>query len=46
MKKTYMNPKMEVVRIETQQMLALSTSGSTNEESGNLARELNEFEGF
>ena len=46
MKKTYKNPKMEVVKIETQQMLALSQAGSTDATSGNLARPLDEFEGF
>jgi len=43
MKKTYCKPTLEVVKIETQQMLALSTQSGTNESSGNLAPEFNEY---
>ena len=42
MKKTYKNPEMTVVKIQTAQMLASSPGygGETEEESGNLAPEL------
>ena len=48
MKKTYMIPDMEIIKIQTQKMLAesLRYDGTTDDESGNLARELVEFEGF
>lgn len=39
MKKTYSKPTLEVVKMQTQQMLALSTNGSTDLTSGNLAPE-------
>jgi len=40
MKKTYKKPQMEVVKIQTGQMLASSPGygGNTNETSGNYAR--------
>ena len=39
MKKTYKNPTMVVVKIQTQHMIAMSTLGTTNATSGNLGRE-------
>ena len=41
MKKTYINPTMTIVKIQTAQMLAASPGygGSTTETSGNLSRE-------
>ena len=44
MKKIYINPTMSVVRIQTQQMIATSTSnppisGTTDQESDLLSRE-------
>ena len=38
MKKTYQIPEMKVVKIHTQQMIAMSYGGTTNEKSGNLSR--------
>jgi len=49
MKKTYKNPEMEVVKIETQQMLAASDQvGIGNDYNGGTiqARQLDGFEGF
>ena len=45
MKKTYQNPEIKVVKIETAQMIATSPGygNETEEMEGNLARELNEF---
>ncbi len=43
MKKTYMTPAIEVIRIATQHMIAGSgpgVSGTTNQESDLLSREL------
>ena len=41
MKKTYKNPELQVVKIQTQQMLASSPGygNNTTETSGNLVRE-------
>ncbi len=42
MKKTYINPTMTIVKIQTAQMLAASEpgyGGNTTETSGNLSRE-------
>ena len=48
MKKTYINPEMQVMKIEVSTMLAASPGygGSTDATEGNAARELLEFEGF
>lgn len=45
MKKTYQNPEIKVVKIETAQMIATSPGygNSTNEVSGNLAPEFNDY---
>jgi len=40
MKKKYANPSMDVVEIKTQQILMMSTLGSTNAADGNLSRDL------
>ena len=40
MKKTYNIPSMEIVEIKTQQILMMSTLGTTDVTSGNLAPEL------
>jgi len=37
MKKTYLNPELEIVKIQTVGMLALSAGGSTGNESDLLA---------
>lgn len=39
MKKTYINPEMEIVKIETQQIIAASVDLSTEEVPGGLGRE-------
>ena len=39
MKKTYMIPTLEVVKIQPAQFIAMSTLGTTEEVSGNLGRE-------
>jgi hypothetical protein len=41
MKKTYINPTMTIVKIQTAQMIAASPNygGTTTETSGNLSRE-------
>ena len=40
MKKTYKNPTMVVVKIQTrQQIMSMSTLGTTDATSGNLGRE-------
>ena len=39
MKKTYKNPTMVVVKIQTQHMIAISTLGTTDATSGNLGRD-------
>ena len=39
MKKTYINPSLEIINEETQQFMMLSTLGTTEETSGNLGRE-------
>ena len=40
MKKTYQNPTLEVVRVETQQMLALSKGDEYNSSDVTYSREL------
>ncbi|MBP3287463.1 MAG: hypothetical protein J6M15_11095 [Prevotella sp.] len=40
MKKRYINPEMEVVKLETQQIIAASVGLSTDEVNGGLSREL------
>ena len=40
MKKTYQNPTLEVVRVETQQMLALSKGDEFNSGDVTYSREL------
>ena len=42
MKKTYIIPTMDIVKVQTTQMMASSPvyGGSTNEISGNLSREI------
>ncbi len=40
MKKTYINPAIEVVKMNVQQNMMLVASGTTNETSGNLSREI------
>ena len=40
MKKTYQNPTLEVVRVETQQMLALSKGDAYNSSDVTYSREL------
>ena len=47
MKKTYINPKMEIVKIATQQMLAgsgLGISGSTNNTGDLLSRDCDDWD--
>ncbi len=45
MKKTYNNPTMEVVKIQTQQMLAGSPNGAHNEVgSGSILSHSNDFD--
>ncbi|MBR1505503.1 MAG: hypothetical protein IJ614_05290 [Prevotella sp.] len=48
MKKTYIYPEMQVMKIEVSPMLAASPGygESTDATEGNAARELLEFEGF
>ncbi len=38
MKKTYQYPTIKDLKIESEEMIAMSTSGSSNETSGNLSR--------
>ena len=40
MKQTYNNPSMEIIEINIQQILMMSTLGTTDATSGNLAPEL------
>ena len=40
MKKTYINPEMEIVKIETQQIIAASVGLNNEEVSGGLSRDL------
>ena len=40
MKKTYMTPAIEVVKMNVQGNMMLVASGNTNETSGNLSREV------
>ncbi|MBP1541431.1 MAG: hypothetical protein ILA25_04600 [Prevotella sp.] len=46
MKKTYINPEMNIVKIQTAQMIAASPGygGNTNATSGNLSRRGDFFE--
>ena len=39
MKKTYMTPTFQVVKIQPAQFIAMSTLGTTERTSGNLGRE-------
>ena len=39
MKKTYMNPTLEVVKIQPAQFIAISTLGTTEAFNGNLGQE-------
>lgn len=40
MKRTYVNPTVDIVVMKTQQFMMMSNLGTTDETSGNLAREL------
>lgn len=43
MKKTYFTPVTDVIKIETHQMIAMSTLGETDATEGNLARDVDDF---
>ncbi|MBQ9676961.1 MAG: hypothetical protein IJV44_02360 [Prevotella sp.] len=44
MKKTYINPEMEIVKLETQQLIASSVPLNPDEVNGGLSREYDDID--